>query len=195
MQDDENIVYEGSGMPQEINWTEVAQDIQNPAIIIAACRRSGKSFMTKEILYHIGLVQKFDLVILFSETANFNNDFDYVPKTFRYSGYKKEVLADIIKKQEQIYLKHQELKEKHKYYDKEPIKICIIFDDVAHDKSLFYSEEITKLFVLGRHVGLSIFFLTQHLSAISPKCKKILMLSSSFVIQTMIIESACRTNI
>ncbi len=159
-------------IPQNMNWKQMAKDIDCAAIIISACRRSGKTFLTRQIMYEIGKVHKPDLVILFSETADFNDDFDYISPYYKYNRYDEDVLAGIIEQQEKTMKIFRQQKKRNKNFNKTPAKIYIIFDDVAHDHTLFYSEAISKLFVLGRHINIGVVYLTQHLASISPKQKK-----------------------
>jgi hypothetical protein len=148
-----------------IKWDELAKEIQNPAIIISSCRRSGKTHLARDLLYQINKVQKFDIVFLFCETADYNEDFEYISPNFKYNKYEDEILRKIIEKQEEIIKQNKKDKEKN-------TKILIILDDVASSSDLFYSEEISKLFTLGRHLNISVVYLTQHLSSISPKQRK-----------------------
>lgn len=148
-----------------INWEEIAKKLNNPAVIISACRRSGKTHLTRDILYQINKYQKFDMAFLFCETSDYNKDFEYISDNFKYNKYDDETLSKIIKKQEEHIKKSKQ--------DKSIIpKILIVLDDVASSNDLFYSPEISKLFTLGRHLNLSVVYLTQHLCSISPKQRK-----------------------
>jgi len=155
--------------PREADWVQIAKDIECPAIIISACRRSGKTYLTRDILHKMGPIYKWDVAILFSETADFNSDFDYIPEQFKYNHLDQDLLGKFIEQQEKTMKQHKAMKKRNKSYDKEPSSVLVIFDDVAHDKKVFHSEKIGKLFILGRHIKMSVIFLTQHLHALAPK--------------------------
>lgn len=133
------------------------------AIIVSACRRSGESCLCREIVYNICPVYTPDLVILFSETADFNDDFDYIPSNFIFNNFDEQKLADFIEQQEEHMKKHKKLKKDGKNKGKNPPSFLIIFDDIAHDKTVFWSKTLSKIFVLGRHINIStIFFNTKY---------------------------------
>ena len=138
--------------PQTADWVQIANDIPSPAIIISACRRSGKTFLTRDILHQMCQVSKPDCVLLFSETADFNDDFDYVPEQFKYNHLDQELVKKFVDQQEKSMKQYKSMKKRHPNYDKEPSSIVMIFDDVAHDKKVFHSEILGKLFILGRHI-------------------------------------------
>ena len=162
-------VEEGETTPQEADWEQIARDIQSPAIIISACRRSGKTYLTRDILNKMGPILKWDCALLVSETSDFNSDFDYIPEQFKYNHLDQDLIQKFVEQQEKTMKQYKAMKQKNQSYDKEPSSILMIFDDVAHDKKVFHSEVLGKLFILGRHVRISVIFLTQHLHALAPK--------------------------
>ena len=161
--------------PDRVDFKKIAKDLDSCSIIISACRRSGKTFLCREIMRDMSSVYKPDLVILFSETADFNKDFDYVSPYFKFNHLDEDKLQEFIKAQEELMLKFRkeeaEKKKKKLSFNKRPFTITFIFDDVAHDRKSYYSEAITKLFILGRHLSCNIIFLTQYLAALSPKMR------------------------
>jgi hypothetical protein len=148
-----------------INFDDISKELNSPAIIISACRRSGKTFLCRDLLYQINKNQKFDVCFLFCETADYNEDFEYISDNFKYNKYDEGTLNKIIEKQEECIKRNKKDKDNHP-------KVLIVLDDVASSSELFYSEAISKLFTLGRHLNLSVIYLTQHLSSISPKQRK-----------------------
>ena len=171
-----NNVDDPNDKPDKVDFKQIAKDIDSASIIISACRRSGKTYLCREIMRDMCSVYKPDLVVLFSETADFNPDFEYISPFYKFNKLDEEKLQYFIKAQEELMLKfRREEKEKKKKkikFEKRPFKISIIFDDVAHDRKSYYSEAISKLFILGRHIKICpLIFLTQHLTAISPKMR------------------------
>jgi len=159
-------------IPKQVDWLEIGDDLDSACICISAKRRSGKTYLLREMLYHMCQKLKPDLVILFSETADFNDDFDYVSEYFKYNKYNEETLMRYIHQQEENMKLYKQKKKKNKNYNKEPPHILVIMDDVAHDKRVFYSHAIGQLAILGRHIRMSAAVLTQHLTAFSPKFRQ-----------------------
>ena len=158
--------------PEMVNWSEIGEDLDSACICISAKRRSGKTFLCREMCYYLGQKIKPDLVVLFSETADFNDDFDYVSEYFKYNHYDEEIMMKFIHQQEDNMKLYKQKKKKNKNYNKEPPHLLFILDDVAHDKNVFYSKAIGQLAVLGRHIRCSCIMLTQYLCAFSPKFRQ-----------------------
>ncbi len=159
-------------IPQQANWFDIGDDLDSACICISAKRRSGKTYLLREMLYFMCQKMKPDLVILFSETSDFNSDFDYVPERFKYNQYDENILMKFIHQQEENMKLYKQKKKKNKNYNKEPPHILVLMDDVAHDKRVFYSHAIGQLAILGRHIRMSTVVLTQHLTAFSPKFRQ-----------------------
>jgi len=168
----ENIEHIEHDIPKEIDWLKIGDDLDSCSIIISSCRRSGKTFLCREMCYYLGQKIKPDLVVLFSETADFNDDFSYVPEYFKYNHYDEEILMKFIHQQEENMKIYKQKKKKNKNYNKEPPHILFILDDVAHDKNVFYSKAISQLFILGRHIRTSVICITQMLTAFCPKVRQ-----------------------
>mgnify|MGYP003641009000 CR=1 FL=1 len=158
--------------PQTIDWKQVARDIPSMAVIVSACRRAGKSYLCREIVYNICPIYKPDLVVLFSETADFNDDFDYISPHFKFSTFDEEKLGNFIEQQEEHMKKYKKLKKEGKDRGKKPPSILMIFDDIAHVKDVFWSKNLMKLFTVGRHIACTVVFLTQNLSSLAPIMRK-----------------------
>ena len=81
--------------PQTTDFTPIAKDIESASIIISSCRRSGKTHLTREIMYNMGKVYKVDLCLLFSNTASYNPDFEYVSEFYKYDGLDEALLKKV----------------------------------------------------------------------------------------------------
>ena len=159
-------------IPQEIDWCKIGDDLDSCAIIISAKRRSGKTYLCREMLYNMCKKLKPDICILFSETSDFNDDFDYISEFFKYNKFDEGKLMQFIHQQEENMKLYKQKKKKNKKYNKEPPSILCVLDDVAHDTNVFYSHAISQAFILGRHIKVNICVLTQHLTAFSPKVRQ-----------------------
>ena len=164
--------YDENDSPEIVDWSKIGNDLDSICMCISAKRRSGKTYLCRELCYHLGKQMKWDLVILFSETADFNDDFDYVSEYYKYNHYDEDILNRFIKQQETNMKIYKQKRKKNPRYDKEPPLLLIILDDVAHTKEVFFSRAIGQLAVLGRHIRCSCIVLTQHLCAFSPKFRQ-----------------------
>ena len=109
-----NIYQEPNDEPQRVDFRQIAKDIDSASIIISACRRSGKTFLCREIMRDMCSVYKPDLVILFSETADFNPDFEYISPFFKFSKLDEDKLDSFIKAQEELMMKYRKEEKDYK---------------------------------------------------------------------------------
>jgi len=168
----ENIELIEQDEPLPVDWSKIGDELDSCSVIISSCRRSGKTYLCREMLYHLCQKLKPDLALLFSETADFNSDFDYIPEHFKYNEYDESKLMRFIEQQEENMKVYKQRKKKNKNYNKEPPHLLVILDDVAHDRNVFYSKAISKLFILGRHIKVSCICITQMLTAFCPKVRQ-----------------------
>lgn len=125
----------------------------NSFIIIASKRASGKTILVKALIKNICDNNEIDNIILFSKTAMFNGDYDFIDKKYVYDYDKSE---DIIKK----IMNYQKEKIKKFKNKKEKIQnILIIFDDVNISKK---NLEIVNISVLGRHFKITTILSVQY---------------------------------
>lgn len=155
---------------KEMNWHELHKDIpESFSMLISAPRRSGKTWILKDIMHMLGLYYKWDIVILYSDTAKYNDDYDYVPERFKMV-YDPEHLANVIEQQSNNMIAYKKNKSKNK---ERPPKILILMDDCISDGSkLIYDKYVAMLYVMGRHLQISSILLSQHIGAVSNKVKK-----------------------
>lgn len=160
--------YLGDDNIDKMDFGKLAGELDSVSMVISAPRRSGKTHLIRNILHTMGIYCKWDLIILYSETALFNADYAYIPDRFKFDHYDSEHLGQIIKQQSDNMIQYK----KQKMKGKKPPKILIILDDCISGSKIMYDENIAKLYTLGRHLKISVIFLTQHLNALSPKIKK-----------------------
>ena len=125
------------------------------AVVIFGSRRQGKSHLL-HWLFYINR-KKYDEVHLFSKTARFQKEsWFFVPQVHFHDIVDDGVLNALITSQEDLL--------KLKGRKKLPI-IALIFDDIITDPRLRSSGKINDIFVLGRHLGISIWVSSQVASA------------------------------
>ena len=101
--------------------------INNSFILIVSKRNSGKTVLTKNLIYVLYQKYNYDSIILFSETAHFNTDYNFLPKNcvFKFNKIEQQ-----IKKILDYSANKRKLKKK--------FHILIILDDVIlNNKSIY----------------------------------------------------------
>lgn len=127
-------------------------------------RREGKSFLMRNILYHMR--SKFPRVYVMTNTR-FNGFWQqYVPKNYIFDGYRPGVLADILEVQKNLRMKQIDNPSNETIQDLN-INCLLILDDVI-DQDLFHTELLKTLFYNGRHVKLCLMISLQYAKGIPP---------------------------
>jgi len=106
----------------EFDLTDIPE---NPSIVLAGRRRSGKGILTKDLCFNYFRGQRLQSCFLFSPTAEIAiNGFDFVPMEYRYTEIDTDVIERILKRQEYLI----------KNNNKGNYKILIIIDDIISSK-------------------------------------------------------------
>ena len=141
------------------------------SIILDGVRNAGKSHALGHICNLIKDKYKFNACILISGTAGIQVDtFNYVQDNMKYEANDLESILSSI-----IDIQKEDLKQ-HKGDKTKCAKILILLDDVIASKTsrgsgIAFNKQLEELFILGRHLNLHFFLLTQHLNSISNKMK------------------------
>lgn len=125
--------------------------IQYPSIILAVgfCK-SGKTY---SIQYTIRTTQKFDFIIVISNTAEFTKDYDYLKELgIAYRIYNTSKLTEML----QFCMNTQE----QNMREGKDINVCIILDDCMG--ALTNNKTFQKLSSCFRHFKITLFILTQY---------------------------------
>ena len=137
-------------------------------IVIIGKRRSGKSFLTREILYYL-YKKRLPYGKIFSHTE-FCNPFyrKHFPPLFIDDTLTDEKLQDILDSQ------HKKIKRRAKMYNLESGKhlennMLLIFDDMMSDDDIWKkSKSFKKIFIEGRHASLLFILSLQYVLGIPP---------------------------
>jgi len=118
-------------------------------IVLAGKRRAGKSILCRHLVKHICDVDNIDCVIVFSNTAKFNGDYDFLGKKciFEYKDAESKI-EKIIEYQKKKKLAKKEV----------PTQIIELDDITIHKKNY----KIIDLASYGRHINLYILLSTQY---------------------------------
>lgn len=135
-------------------------------IVIVARRRSGKSFLVKDLLsFH---AQSFGAAVVICPTEVFNHFYsDFIPPVFIHHEYKKEILEKVIQRQTKLK-KRRDREIATKGYSNIDISLLVLMDDCMNDTSWTRDTNIRFLFMNGRHIGVCFISLMQYARNIPP---------------------------
>jgi hypothetical protein len=141
--------------------------VDHCTIAMIAKRATGKSFLTREIMYqkrHIAAA------IAISRTEKLNGFYtDFIPDSFIFSEYSSDILS-------RIYDRQYQMNEDNKVRianGKKPKddSIMLIMDDCMSDKKWLKDPNIAELFYNGRHHHLSFILTMQYAVGIPPEMR------------------------
>ena len=116
--------------------------------LVASKRCSGKSVLVRHMVKHLLDLHHYNVILLFSETAELNEDYNFIDKSFIFKTSQiEEKLNKILK------IQLSNIKKGKK------VNILIILDDVqVHTKS----KELINLSTLGRHYHIIVLLSLQY---------------------------------
>ncbi len=144
----------------------------NPKII-EPCRKcvfiarpgSGKSFLMKDILYHL---RKIPMGIVISATEESNEHYkDFVPESFIYGEYQPELVNKVINHQKKVIKKCKTQEEKEKIDN----SAFIVMDDCMFNNKWTKDTCMREIFMNGRHFRIAFFFTVQYVVDIPPSMR------------------------
>lgn len=145
---------------QMFNPDEVKLDA---TVIAIGKRRTGKSWMFRDLMYH--MKDKIPAGIVISQTDELNKFWrQYIPPRFIYKKYNPDLIQAVFRRQKAI-LNDFNLSDKEK---EKKAPFFILLDDVISDERLKYDEGLRELFVAGRHYKLFVLITTQYAKGIMP---------------------------
>jgi len=134
----------------EFDLTDIPE---NPSIVLAGRRRSGKGILTKDLCYSYFRGQRLQSCFLFSPTAEIAiNGFSFVPMEYRYTEIDVDVIDRILKRQEYLI----------KNDPRGNYKILIIIDDIISSNDAKQQKILDKLFICARHYQISLIVCYQY---------------------------------
>ena len=156
--------------------------VDHATIAMIAKRASGKSYLTREILYH-----KRDLptAVVISRTEKLNRFYgDFVADSFIYDNFDTDILS-------KIYARQAKCNEDNKNRVKEGKKekddrIMLVMDDCMSSKGSWVKDQnILELFFNGRHHHVSFILTMQYAVGIPPEMRSnfdyIFLLAEDFI--------------
>ena len=144
---------------KKFDMTKIKDD---KIIVILGKRGTGKSFLTKDILYHH---RDIPVGTVISPTENANHFYgNFVPKIFIHDEYHPSITSNFMKRQKKM----GKVIESGENIDK---RAFLILDDCLYDNAWKNDKVIRETFFNGRHWGIFALFLLQYPLGISPQLR------------------------
>lgn len=138
--------------------------VADPSIVMIAKRGSGKSFITRDIIYHYRHIPGGAVI---APTDRMNSFYKYFfPDLYIHYDIKETILKKILVRQSMIIEKVNEKKKIGKKID--PSGILIMDDCLARKKSWGKDENIMEILMNGRHYRLTYILTMQTPLGITP---------------------------
>ena len=139
--------------------------LENPCIAIIAKRGSGKSWVTRDIMYHL---RDIPAGIVISATEEVNRFFrKFVSPAYIYNKYDPRILKSVFKRQEECI----SYNERRIAAGKKPkdMRLFVVMDDCLADSKLWKNDEfIQKILLNGRHYGITFILTLQYCKGVPP---------------------------
>ncbi len=166
----------------EIKKFNISDMVDHCTIAMIAKRASGKSYLTREILYH---KRDIPTAIAISKTEKLNSFYgEFIPDSFIYYDYESDILSNIYNRQS-IINEDNKIRIKNNQKEKDD-RIMIIMDDCMSSKGSWLKDpNILELFFNGRHHHLSFILTMQFSLGIPPELRSnfdyIFLLAEDFI--------------
>jgi len=130
-------------------------------INITAKRGSGKSVLTKYFLTSIGKL--FHKIFCICPTEQINRFYsDILDPDCIFETYSEDWTEKLIKSLTKLNAGKKGMEQK---------KVLLVLDDCCSDTCFHTSNSLKKLYTRGRHLGLSVIMISQHITHIPPVCR------------------------
>ena len=154
----------------------------NVTIALIAKRASGKSYLTREILFH---KKDIPTTLAISKTEKLNKFYgEFIPDLYIYDNYNSAILNKLFARQQKMNEDNAQRKKNGKKVKDD--RIILIMDDCMSSKGTWVKEEqILELFFNGRHHHLSFILTMQYSIGIPPEMRSnfdyIFLLAEDFI--------------
>lgn len=141
----------------------------SPAIMLVAKRRSGKSWVCRDILRHFNDIPVGMIIAKSEKKADEPFYSEFFPDSFIFYEYNEKILKNLFYRQEQMIEKSKEKKEKGIIVDPRAI---FLMDDCLSDKGTWAKDPlIYELMFNGRHYKILFMLTMQSPLGISPELR------------------------
>lgn len=160
----------------------VKEMVDHATIAMIAKRASGKSYLTKELLYH---KRDIPTAVVISRTEKLNKFYgEFIPDSYIFDDFDSDILSKIYQRQSKLNEDNIERKKEGK--KEKDDRIILIMDDCMSSKGTWVKEEnILELFFNGRHHRISFILTMQFSLGIPPEMRSnfdyIFLLAEDFI--------------
>ena len=146
----------------KFNMASIASD---SVVIFVGKRNTGKSFLTRDLLYHH---QDIPVGTVICATEGVNGFYSkIVPKLFIHEDYHETIVENFMKRQRRVVSKLQQSGNKSQI----DTRAFLILDDCLYDNSWTKSVNIRAVFMNGRHLGIFFIVTMQYALGIPPQLR------------------------
>ena len=152
----------------QIKRFNISDMAEHCTIAMIAKRASGKSYLTREIMFHKRHIPS---AIAISKTEKLNTFYsNFIPDSFIFSDYEPAILGSIYDRQSKMNEDNKRRKEDGK--TEKDDRIMLIMDDCMSSKGAWLKDpNILELFFNGRHHHLSYILTMQFSLGIPPELR------------------------
>lgn len=148
-------------LQNELFYFDIHEVPNDSTIILIGRRRTGKSFLTRWILYNKRKVFPFGLVMTQTKYNKFWST--YINENSVWGDYSALALGRLI--QRQAFLA------KNNVYGVDP-RVFVVLDDLAADSQLRYDYMLRAFFYYGRHLKAFVVVTSQWFKSLAPGCRE-----------------------
>jgi hypothetical protein len=144
--------------------------VPNATVLLLGRRRSGKSWLVRDIFYHH---KEIPMGLIFSGTEEANPFFgDFIPDSFIHSEYDPSLIETMLTKQSQKVKKSRN----NGHADTDGLtpsnRAFVVLDDMLHDAAAWKKEKtIQSIFFNGRHYNIFFILTMQYPLGIPPNLR------------------------
>ena len=129
-----------------------------PVICCLGKRRSGKTFLIRDLIYnHFVKIKKYKNIILISPTAHIDqsNSYSFIDDKYKFEEFSESLLLNLMKRQAELIKRDR----------KGSYNTLLILDDVINMSDKRESKLLASLLVKSRHYRISIILSLQYMKS------------------------------
>jgi hypothetical protein len=175
-----NINFGGTRL--KLNKFNLKTMAEHGTIAMIAKRASGKSYLTREIMYH---KRSMPTSIIISKTEKLNSFYGkFVPDLFIYDTFDSNILTRLYQRQARLNEDNKKRAENGKKLKDD--RVMLVMDDCMSSKGSWVKDEnVLELFFNGRHHHISFILTMQYSMGIPPEMRSnfdyIFLLAEDFI--------------
>jgi len=160
----------------------VKEMVDHATVAMIAKRASGKSYLTRELLYH---KKDIPTAVVISRTEKLNRFYgEFIPDSYIFDDFDSSILSKIYQRQSKLNEDNIERKKEGK--KEKDDRIILIMDDCMSSKGSWVKDEtVLELFFNGRHHRVSFILTMQFSLGIPPEMRSnfdyIFLLAEDFI--------------